>query len=113
MMKWAPCPFHSWRNEGWDYPDAGQPHSLQMNSFLVSRRDPVLTYGCRELVLPMTVCSSALLLALCLAPSPPSAGYLHSGDVFAWEGIGGVADEETGFTHSSGRDRKHTQDLLL
>lgn len=25
----------------------------------------------------------------------------HSGDVFSWEGIGGIADKETGFSHSS------------
>lgn len=30
----------------------------------------------------------------------------HSGDVFSWEGIGGVADKETGFPHSSERERK-------
>lgn len=32
----------------------------------------------------------------------------HSGDVFSWEGIGGVADKETGFPHSSGRGRKNS-----
>lgn len=26
--------------------------------------------------------------------------YSHSGDVFSWEGIGGIADKETGFSHS-------------
>lgn len=33
----------------------------------------------------------------------------HSGDVFSWEGIGGVADKETGFPHSSGREIKNSR----
>lgn len=32
--------------------------------------------------------------------------YSHSGDVFSWEGIGGIADKEAGFSHSPGIERK-------
>lgn len=44
----------------------------------------------------------------CLPPTPRlQMCYSHSGDVFSWEGIGGIADKETGFSHSSGRERKN------
>lgn len=38
--------------------------------------------------------------------------YSHSGDVFSWEGIGGIADKETGFSHSPGRERKQWQEFM-
>jgi len=39
--------------------------------------------------------------------------YSHSGDVFSWEGIGGVADKETGFPHSSGKRKKQQQEVMV
>ena len=32
--------------------------------------------------------------------------YSHSGDVLSWEGIGGVTDEQAGFSHSPESERK-------
>lgn len=32
--------------------------------------------------------------------------YSHCGDVLSWKGIGGVADEQAGLTHSSGEGRE-------
>lgn len=58
-------------------------------------------------------CRTGLSAPLCtlLSHLPPTPGlrmcHSHSGDVFSWEGIGGVADKEAGFPHSSGRERKN------
>lgn len=35
-----------------------------------------------------------------------SLRYSHCGDVLSWKGIGGVADEQAGLTHSSGGVKK-------
>lgn len=39
--------------------------------------------------------------------------YSHCGDIFSGKGIGGVADEQAGLTHSSGRGRTRKNDFSV
>lgn len=44
------------------------------------------------------------------------SGYSHSGDVFTREGIGGVANQQTGLTHSpeeEGQQRTHEYKYII